>query len=179
VPVGFGSAAAFGATIVAGRAAAASLRLRKETTALRSAGESCDRKLARTPIGRHTSETIMSDVKPEKLQAASTPDAGMKPEANAKLGANFASVLPFLVKVGGVLAACIIFLVFSVMYIESEIKNADFAKGGPVFWSFVEKKLYEIADEKDLPKEKKAKILAALRRISSRYAPYVDALHSK
>jgi hypothetical protein len=91
----------------------------------------------------------------------------------------------FLIKVGAVLAACVIFLVFAVMYIESEIRAvahdlkqeaSDALNGGPAFWAAVEEKLNKIADEKDLPAEKKARILAALRRIGQRYAPYLDAL---
>jgi hypothetical protein len=91
----------------------------------------------------------------------------------------------FFIKVGGVLAACLIFFVFAVMYIEGEIRSiayelrqetGDPLKGGPAFWTAVEKKLYRLADEKDLPAEKKARVLAALRRIGLRYAPYLEAL---
>jgi hypothetical protein len=91
----------------------------------------------------------------------------------------------FLIKVGAVLAACLIFFVFAVMYIEGEIRAVahglrqdagDALSGGSAFWTALEQKLYRIADEKDLPAEKKARILAALRRIGQRYAPYLDAL---
>jgi hypothetical protein len=91
----------------------------------------------------------------------------------------------FLIKVGAVLAACLIFLVFAVLYIEGEIRSVahdlrqeagDALNGGPAFWAAVEKKLYNIAEEKDLPAEKKARILSALRRINLRYGPYLEAL---
>jgi hypothetical protein len=91
----------------------------------------------------------------------------------------------FLIKVGAVLAACLIFLVFAVMVIESEIRAVahdlrqdagDALNGGPAFWTAVEKKLYKLADEKDLPADKKARILAALRRVGQRYGPYLEAL---
>jgi hypothetical protein len=90
------------------------------------------------------------------------------------------SLQAFLVKVGAVLAACIVFFIFAVVYVESEIENAGFAlKGGPEFWHAVEKKLYEVADAKDVPEEKKARILAALHRIGQKYGPYIDALHGR
>jgi hypothetical protein len=91
----------------------------------------------------------------------------------------------FLIKVGAVLAACVIFLVIAVMYIEGEIRAVahglrqeagDELDGGRAFWTGVEKKLYKLADEKDLPPEKKARILAALRRVGQRYSPYLEAL---
>jgi hypothetical protein len=73
-----------------------------------------------------------------------------------------------------------VFFVFGVMYVENEIENAGLAfKGGPEFWRSVEKKLYEVAEAKDLPEEKKARILAALRRVGQKYGPYIDALHGK
>jgi hypothetical protein len=87
----------------------------------------------------------------------------------------------FFIKVGAVLGACMIFFVFAIWYVESEIQDAGLTlkqqvSGGPDFWAAVEKKLYALADERDLSEEKKARILAALRRIGQKYAPYVDAL---
>jgi hypothetical protein len=91
----------------------------------------------------------------------------------------------FFIKLGSVLAACLIFFVFAVMYIEGEIRAVTHdlrqeygaaLNGGSAFWTAVENRLYSIADEKDLPAEKKARILAALRRVSQRYGPYLEAL---
>jgi hypothetical protein len=49
-------------------------------------------------------------------------------------------------------------------------------KGGPAFWTTAEEKLYKLAAAPDLPPEKKEKIINALRTLSQRYKPYVDAL---
>jgi|ERR1700716_4266154 len=91
----------------------------------------------------------------------------------------------FFIKLGAVLAACAIFFVFAVIYVEGEIRSVayelrqeagDAVHGGPAFWTAVEKKLYKLADEKDLPADKKARILAALRRVGQKYGPYLEAL---
>jgi hypothetical protein len=46
----------------------------------------------------------------------------------------------------------------------------------PAFWGRIETKLYSLADEPDLPPEKKKKIMDALHRLSIKYKPHVDAL---
>jgi hypothetical protein len=106
-------------------------------------------------------------------------------ETNPEVLKTRAPLQIFLIKVGAVLAACVIFLVFAVMVIEHEIRAVahdlrqeagDELNGGRAFWTAAEKKLYRLADEKDLPAEKKARVLAALRRIGQRYAPYLEAL---
>ncbi|TWB66385.1 hypothetical protein [Bradyrhizobium sacchari] len=51
--------------------------------------------------------------------------------------------------------------------------------GGPEFWLRVEKSLYRFADQPDLPPEKKAKIVAALKKIREKNQPYIDALTGK
>jgi hypothetical protein len=48
-------------------------------------------------------------------------------------------------------------------------------KGGPAFWSKMETRLYALADEPDLPPEKKKKIIDAIHKLSVKYKPYVDA----
>jgi hypothetical protein len=40
----------------------------------------------------------------------------------------------------------------------------------------VEKKLYKLADEPDLPPAKKAAVMSALTKLSVKYRPYLDAL---
>jgi hypothetical protein len=52
---------------------------------------------------------------------------------------------------------------------------AALLKGGPAFWERVEGKLYRLADEPDLSPEKKQKIINALRKLSAKYKPYLDA----
>lgn len=44
------------------------------------------------------------------------------------------------------------------------------------FWGSVERRLYKLADEPDNPAEQKAKIIAALRQIGIKCAPYFEAL---
>jgi hypothetical protein len=57
-----------------------------------------------------------------------------------------------------------------------ESQTEQFAKGGPAFWGAIENKLYKVADEPDLPPEKKQKIFNALHKLSVKYKPYLDVL---
>ena len=61
-------------------------------------------------------------------------------------------------------------------FVDSRSEQIKILQGGPAFWSEVERKLYSLADEPDLPPEKKKKIVDALSRLSTKYRPYVDAL---
>lgn len=65
---------------------------------------------------------------------------------------------------------------FIAFQIESEKEQLAFLKGGPAFWGKMESKLYNLADEPDLSPEKKQKILNALRKLSTKYRPYLDAI---
>jgi hypothetical protein len=65
---------------------------------------------------------------------------------------------------------------FVTSYIESQRERLVLLKGGPAFWGAMEGKLYKLADEPDLPPEKKKKIIDALRKLSSKYKPYFDAV---
>lgn len=56
---------------------------------------------------------------------------------------------------------------------------AETFSGGPEFWLKAEKSLYRFADQPDLPPEKKAKIVAALKKIREKNQPYIDALTGK
>jgi hypothetical protein len=86
----------------------------------------------------------------------------------------------FFVKVAIVTAAIVAILYCASYFFESFIASkADqltILKGGPAFWERIETKLYSLADEPDLPPEKKKKIVDALHRLSIKYKPYVDAL---
>jgi hypothetical protein len=98
-------------------------------------------------------------------------------EVNARAEVKPLSALQmFVAKVGAILAAACLFLVFAISYIRSELEDPGIFRGGPVFWQAVESNLYKLADGKDLPEEKKAKILEALRKISAKYSPYIEAL---
>jgi hypothetical protein len=107
-------------------------------------------------------------------------------ESESKPVATASPIQLFIMKVGVVLAASLLFFAVAVMYVETEIQEAlvnlkrtPGMNGGPAFWSSVEKNLYDFADGKDLPPEKRAKILAALKRIGQKYGPFLDALNSR
>jgi hypothetical protein len=89
----------------------------------------------------------------------------------------------FFVKAGVVTAAIVITLYFAIDFLEGfvERKAEQLAvlKGGKAFWVTMEQKLYTLADEPDLPPERKQKILDALRRLSSKYKPYLEALNGE
>ena len=89
----------------------------------------------------------------------------------------------FFVKAGIVTAAIVIVLYFAVDFLEGfvERKADQFTalRGGPAFWATMEQKLYALADEPDLPPEKKKKLIDALRRLSSKYKPYLEALNGE
>jgi hypothetical protein len=82
----------------------------------------------------------------------------------------------FFIKVATVTGA-ILFLMFAAyLFLSSQADELAYLKGGHAFWEKIETKLYKLADDPDLPEAKKAKIIAALRKISDRYRPYLDAV---
>ena len=87
----------------------------------------------------------------------------------------------FCVKVIIVTASVLVILYFAGWIIQSSIqRQADslqILKDGPALWGNAEKKLYALADEPDIAPDKKKKILDALRKLSIKYKPYVDALN--
>jgi hypothetical protein len=85
--------------------------------------------------------------------------------------------------------AIVVMVIFATLFVANRIvvarieqgaallrKNAALLRGGPAFWTTVEKKLYSLADEEDIPEEKKQKIIRALEKISNRYQPYINAI---
>ena len=82
----------------------------------------------------------------------------------------------FFIKLISVVASIALLIFFAISSIKSAIEDSDVLRGGPAFWRTVENSLYKLADQKDLPEAKKAKIIDALRKLSTRYAPYIDAL---
>jgi hypothetical protein len=83
----------------------------------------------------------------------------------------------FGVKLALVLAAALIFFFAIAAYVQSQIeKNAALFQGGPAFWAQVEKKLHSLADERDLPDQKRAEVIEMLKKLSHKYRPYIDAL---
>jgi len=89
----------------------------------------------------------------------------------------------FFFKVGIVTAAIVAVLYASGYFLDAflarEAERITVLKGGPSFWATVEYKLYRMADEPDLPPEKKQKIIDALHKLSVKYQPYIDALAGK
>jgi len=82
----------------------------------------------------------------------------------------------FVVKLVLVLIAALAFFYAVAAYVQSRIESVALFKGGPVFWAQVEKKLYSLADEPDLPDQKKVQIVKALEKLSIKYRPYIDAI---
>lgn len=86
----------------------------------------------------------------------------------------------FFAKVAIVTVAILVILYgagyFVSSFIESQREQLLVLKGGPAFWGTIEGKLYKLADEPDLPPEKKKKIVDALRKLSTKYRPYFDAV---
>jgi hypothetical protein len=82
----------------------------------------------------------------------------------------------FLIKLAAVMVAVFFLVVAAYLFLSSQAEDLAFLKGGPAFWEKAEEKLYKLADEPDLPEPKKAKIIAALRKLSDKYRPYIDAL---
>ena len=87
----------------------------------------------------------------------------------------------FCTKVVVVTAAALVMFYFADAVIESSIRSQaeslQILQGGPAFWRNAESKLFALADEPDMSPEKKKKILDALRKLSSKYKPYFDALN--
>jgi hypothetical protein len=85
----------------------------------------------------------------------------------------------FFIKLGGVTVAAMVFLVCSVLFFQAviESKTADLSlfKGGRAFWETLENKVDALANAPDLPPERKAKIIATIRKLSDKYRPYIDA----
>ena len=86
----------------------------------------------------------------------------------------------FVVKVGVVTIAIVIVLYAGAYFLESftekKMQQFAFLKGGATFWGALEQQLVALADEPDLPAERKQKIIDALHRLSVKYGPYLQAL---
>jgi peptidoglycan/LPS O-acetylase OafA/YrhL len=136
--------------------------------------------LANVPIDADTSiggGAALNRLTTTTAMGKSLPAEDLMTEANAKAEAKPLSALKmFVAKVGAVLVAACLFLAFAISYVRSQLEDPGIFKGGPAFWQEVENKLYKLADAKDLPEEKKARILEALRKISAKYSPYIEAL---
>ena len=103
-------------------------------------------------------------------------------ETAAQSTQSFSPLMVFFMKLVAITAASLVFfyVVFSLVtgFIEEKMDELAILKGGPAFWATMEGKLYKLASAPDLPPQKKEKIINALRTLSLRYKPYVDALAS-
>jgi hypothetical protein len=82
----------------------------------------------------------------------------------------------FFIKVATVTGAVAFLMFASFIFVAAQIDELALLKGGGTFWRSAEDKLYAFVDQPDLPEAKKAKIIAALKKISERYRPYVNAI---
>jgi hypothetical protein len=105
-----------------------------------------------------------------------TIDFDREPAVESTVRRSMTELEKFGVKLALVLAAALIFFYATAAYVQSRIENVALFKGGPVFWAQVEKKLYSLADEPDLPDQKKARVIEMLKKLSAKYRPYIDAL---
>jgi hypothetical protein len=81
----------------------------------------------------------------------------------------------FFTKTIAVTIAIIVIMMVASYLIESFI-DSRIPQGGPAFWKQAEQKLYSLADEQDLPLEKKQQIIKALNKLALKYQPYLEAL---
>ena len=97
-------------------------------------------------------------------------------EEDAEASPPLSEIQIFLIKVAIVTGAVFFLMVAAYLFISSQLEDQAFLKGGHAFWEQAEARLYKLADEPDLPEAKKAKIIAALQKLSEKYRPYIDAL---
>jgi hypothetical protein len=97
----------------------------------------------------------------------------------AEVSRPFTPLEIFFIKLGGITTAAVIFVVCSTLVlqavIQSKIEDMPILKGGHAFWDTVENKVDAFANGNDLPPEKKARIIASIKKIADRYRPYFEA----
>ncbi|WP_129274522.1 hypothetical protein [Bradyrhizobium betae] len=64
-------------------------------------------------------------------------------------------------------------LTISLVYI------APVLRGGPAFWREVEVNLLTFANQPDMDEARKKKVVEALRKLSKKYQPFIEALTEK
>jgi hypothetical protein len=100
----------------------------------------------------------------------------IEPEEDAEASRPLTEIQIFFIKVATVAGAVFFLMVAAYLFVSSQAEELAFLKGGHAFWDMAEEKLYKLADAPDLPEAKKAKIIEALRKLSDRYRPYIDAV---
>lgn len=104
----------------------------------------------------------------------------MTKEADAvKLKSQLSSLQLYFIKLISTMSAILVLVLATVSIVKSAVETSAVLRGGPAFWGAVENGLYKFAEQKDLPEEKRAKIIAALRKISKKYGPFLDALAAR
>jgi hypothetical protein len=103
-------------------------------------------------------------------------DFGEGPLPEPKARRKLTELEIFFIKVGAVLTAVLIFFFVAAAFLKPAFRRLEILRGGPAFWAQVERKLYSLADEPDLPEEKKTQIIRALEKVSHKYQPYIEAL---
>jgi hypothetical protein len=102
------------------------------------------------------------------------------PDAEAQKPSSLSPLETFLVKLAAATCAALLFFYVAFIlvtgFIEEKIDELAFLKGGAAFWSVAETKLYKLASAQDMPPKKKEQIISALRILSQRYRPYLDAI---
>jgi hypothetical protein len=111
-------------------------------------------------------------------------DLAAQPVERPKSRRQLTEIETFIFKVAIVVMVIFAILFAANRFVEARVaqgaavlrENRALLRGGPVFWALVEKKLNSLADEQDIPEEKKQKIIRALEKISNRYQPYINAI---
>lgn len=101
-------------------------------------------------------------------------------ELARQIGRDLAQLRGFLIKTAVITLAALVVLLYAShlvdSFIESRAEQLAFLKGGPTSWKDMERKLYDLANAPDVPEDKKDQIVRALRKLSAKYRPYVEAI---
>ena len=104
-------------------------------------------------------------------------DLTAQPVERPKSRRQITDIETFIFKVGIVVTAICAILFVADRIVKARVEqSAALLQGGPAFWTMVEKKLYSLADEDDVPEEKKQKIIRALEKISSSASGRSDSM---
>ena len=87
-----------------------------------------------------------------------------------------AFIVKVLIAAGILSASTIATVVVCAVLVTSYVGETLGLGSGRQFWAPIEQSLYKYADQPDLPPEKKAKIIAALKKIGDKNRPFIDAL---
>ncbi|WP_298884018.1 hypothetical protein [uncultured Bradyrhizobium sp.] len=86
----------------------------------------------------------------------------------------FSPLQTFFIKAVMIVIAVDACVSFTVSYTAEKFAAAIGDNSG--LWANVEKAVYKLADADDFPEPRKAQLIAALKKISVKYGPYIAAL---